>query len=136
MYLAPTLPPRDVEPPRRFAHHLLLPVLQTLSGDAGALTKACEALEKKHRYTAAQRLWHEAQYLAGFMDEDVFLRQPHRRWARTNLLALSPLRADIEGRRDDARAGYRAFLSSNEEHDLCGDLTVRQLAAWRQQELE
>jgi hypothetical protein len=96
----------------RFARMLLRPVLAGLAGQRQMMTSELDRLGRTYRETMGQRLPYETAFLAGSIGEDEFLSQPVTWYARERLVLLEAIRADMDGRRQEALRGYRAIAET------------------------
>jgi hypothetical protein len=123
----------------RFSRFLLGPVLRALEGHTGELYTECNRLRVESTSLYGRRLWYEAGYLAGAVSDEQFVAQPFGFAAPRRLLLLKAIRADILGRKAEARDGYRAWraqpypeLAPEILYDLDRSRTLRRFARWRE----
>jgi hypothetical protein len=95
---------------QRFNRYLLLPVLYGLSGDTARLRQGCQTVMDNPHQVFGRKLWYEAAYLAGAIDDSAFLAQPCRLRLELRLLAMRAIRSDIRGDTTDAVRCYREWL--------------------------
>lgn len=88
---------------------VILPAMQELDGEAGAVSAACEALLRERPMVAQQRPRHRALFLLGKIDAAGFSAQPNRQFLDADLLLLTAIRADLARDRNAAES-YRAWL--------------------------
>ena len=88
------------------------PALRALLDDGWRdFDRSLEAIDQpRHRYADAQQAWHWAARLLGRIDDQRFLAQPNRAFAAADLLLIHALLAERDGRREEARAQWRAWL--------------------------
>jgi hypothetical protein len=91
-------------------HQFLVPFLHGLDGDRGELERSCRAAIADDRYFDEQHSWYCARALLGEIEEREFLAQPSRLHAEADWRRCQGMRAEREGRREDALAAYRAYL--------------------------
>lgn len=133
----------------RVSRHLLLPVLHGLAGDTAALALGCQAVLENPIQMYSRRLWFEAAYIAGRIDDSTFLAQPCRYRADSRLVLFRAIRADLNADTRNAVRGYREWLTKtgsmvplyenlsqpNVAIDAFTDLdqsaTLRRFAQWR-----
>ncbi|MBD3241104.1 MAG: hypothetical protein GF331_11005 [Chitinivibrionales bacterium] len=134
---------------QRFNRFLLGPVLYGLAGDTAHLQRGCRAVLEQPVQTFGRRLWFEAAYLSGRIDEKQFLDQPYAMRAQWRLKLLEAIRNDMQGNTAAALQGYRAWQSelsaqvpflqlhpqATDSRDIFTDLgsswTVRRFVQWR-----
>ncbi|MBA3847032.1 MAG: protein kinase, partial [Planctomycetes bacterium] len=93
------------------AERLTLPFLAGADdGDWGRFDAACTALADGERYELQQRPWHDGAYLAGRIDDQAYLAQPHRLHAAAKLLVRRAMRAERAGDDEQALTHWRAYL--------------------------
>nr|MBA3686441.1 hypothetical protein [Planctomycetota bacterium] len=104
---------RCVSPPYRqmIDAAVVVPFLHELDARAGELSRACDEVIAKHRWTYRQRPWHRAMWLAGRIDDAAFLAQTCRMFAGSELLLLKAIRAELAGRSQEALAAWREFIA-------------------------
>ncbi len=123
----------------RFAHFLLLPVVEAIAGRPAVLAAACDSLIAHARGVHMQALWYEAAYLANDVSDSMFLAQPFRRGAAMRLHLFRGIRRELAGNREGAREDYESFLASvqrirpSENRDIDFSYTTRRFARWRLQ---
>ncbi|MBD3243460.1 MAG: protein kinase, partial [Chitinivibrionales bacterium] len=126
----------------RFAAFLLQPVLAALDGDTAALVRAAGRIEQHNRYSYSQTLFHDAQYLIGAIDDSAFLAQPHGSFVTQRLAFFKGLKADIDGRDQEALQWYRQCdwpPFQEEDHEPIQFMlspVVQRMAAWRRELIE
>ncbi|MBA3686022.1 MAG: hypothetical protein H0W72_12405 [Planctomycetes bacterium] len=116
---------------------IVRPFMRELDGERGALAASVASLAAEHRWTHRQRIWHQAMYLLGTIDEQAFLGQPNRSQADAEMLVLRAMRREVAGRRAEALADWRAYLAKptwRRSINLPGALDS--LATWRIAALE
>lgn len=97
-----------IESAARFERRLLSPILHATDGDTAFLRAACDSIMARYAERYSRMLWHEAAWLSGRQTDEEFLAQPVRIDARRRLQFLKAVRADTQGRTDEAYAGYQA----------------------------
>jgi tetratricopeptide (TPR) repeat protein len=125
----------------RFEQFLLQPVLHALAGDRAALDSACVRIMRDHPTHFGRQLWHEAAWLSGAITDEQFLKQPHGRGVQDRLAFLKAVKADVEGRTQEARTGYEACRALPRyprplvPWDIFESWTVRGFVEWRATQL-
>lgn len=97
---------------QRFSRFLLAPVLRSLDGDTATLYRECRALMENPNQMFSRRLWFEAAYLRGDIDDSAFLAQPCKFRTADRLLLFRAIRADVAGDAVLASQNYAAWLSA------------------------
>ncbi|MBA3707759.1 MAG: protein kinase [Planctomycetes bacterium] len=115
---------------------LILPFMHELTGEPGAVDRACATIIATRRFAFEQHPWFCARFLAGQIGEAEVLAQPHALNARAHLTFCRALRAEREGRRDDAAREYRAYMEMPRWiRSLDLEPVVERFARWRISEL-
>jgi len=92
-----------------FCFFILPPFFKFLSGEKEFLLKDMEATAKTLRFTEMQVPYHWLSFIIGRIDETQFLAQPCKLYATPNLLLAKGIRAEVEGKGDEALAFYGQF---------------------------
>jgi len=109
-----------------------VPLMQQLAGDAGALQRSCTVVAAERRWWDRQRLYYQAQYLLGNIDDATYLQHPWRYYAPAELLLMKAIHAEDHGEPATAVANYRAWLALPEwQRDDFPSATWNEFAAWR-----
>ncbi|MBA2482448.1 MAG: hypothetical protein H0V44_17430 [Planctomycetes bacterium] len=113
-------------------NYVIVPFLRELSGDRGAMARACADTRSRCRYVYEQHPWYCASYLADVIDEAAFLAQPYGLHARAELLICRAIRQELSGRGTEALADYRAYLALPLwQRSVEVDPTTERFAQWR-----
>jgi hypothetical protein len=117
-------------------HYGLVPFLAELAGDSGAVERMADLFMATRRYVLGQRPWYAIQYLAGRLDDEAFVRQPHRQVAEADLALFAGMRLERAGRSNEAVASYLGYLAmpSWRRGMLIDPITIR-FTSWRVGEL-
>ncbi len=122
------LQPRFDDSTLAFCHVMLPVIMRVLDGERVDLHEGFRPV-LEHRDVLEQRLWHDASFLSGDIDEAAYLAQPVRHHVETRLAFVTALRADLQGRADEAAAAYARILAPKKARGL--DQILRRLMAWR-----
>jgi hypothetical protein len=90
---------------------LLLPFLHGLGGNWTEFDARCRDVIAHSQYRDEQHPWYDAAYVIGQTDEKGYLSQPHGLYSECDLRRCQGIRAEREGRREDALTAYRAYLA-------------------------
>lgn len=108
---------------------LIAPLMPLLLGESRQASSALFPLTADRRDGAEQRLWHQAAWLSGMIDDQTFLAQPGESDPTEKLEMLRLLAADLRGD-PNASAGWSAWASTREIW-LRSRSVWRALARWR-----
>ena len=89
-------------------HAVVVPLLEHCAGDSAAFARAY-AWGRDHPFAYEQKPWYFARFLAGEIDREAFLNQPHRPRAPFDLPLLEAVVLDRADRKTEATAAYRAY---------------------------
>jgi len=91
-------------------HYVLLPLMEELLGDAGALTRSLGEGARTRRPVFDGMLSYAARFILGEIGDEEFLAQPRKWCVEGRLHVCRGVRAERLGDHGAARASYRAFL--------------------------
>ncbi len=115
-----------------FDRTLLRPFLKGLKSGWGAFDTAIALTIRDDRYLFQQQMWYAASWLRGDLDDQSFLKQPHRLFAPAHLALITGMRAERAGRTAAALAAYVALQAMPSwQRDFELDPTLIRFVAWR-----
>jgi hypothetical protein len=86
---------------------LLAPLVRSIHGEKEALESRCREIIDRFQYCFSQRLWYDAALILGKIDAERYLKQPLKLGAEVRLAFARGMRADHQGRHDEALESYR-----------------------------
>jgi AraC-like DNA-binding protein len=109
--------------------HLVAPLALSFPGGTDVLERRLRRYVERLRYCFSQKLWYDARYLLGEIDDEQYLEQPNRHHVLGRLSFARAMRADCGGDRDKAAGLYRTYL---QQTPLVADrLSCQHFARWR-----
>jgi hypothetical protein len=109
---------------------LLTTVTRGVLGARNLMLTELATIEKQHRHTDWQKIWHDACFLLGHMNAEQYKSQPCQADIAPRLALVSALDKDIKGSMTEAAEDYRALLDSREVA-LLSVPELRQFIEWR-----
>lgn len=114
---------------------IILPILDTLAGDADALPRAKATIAAEYRNRWGGMAWHLMMNIDGSVTDAVFAAQPVQVYVPALTALRDALRAELAGRPEEATAAWKAYLDlpygQRTWGQLAGDPAIDHLAAWR-----
>ncbi len=90
-----------------FSHFLMPAFLDFLAGTPQKLSWRYKDIVRDHKHVFHQRLWHQAAYILGKIDDGQFLAQPYRMVVEADLLLAQAMRAEVQENPQQALEFYR-----------------------------
>ena len=89
----------------------LTTVVRGLTGSRDVMRSELETIRDNHRYVDLQRIWHDACFLLGDMDESEYRSQPCQAYLKERLRLARAIASDLHGDTAKAEKDYRNFLT-------------------------
>ncbi|MEK7412200.1 MAG: serine/threonine-protein kinase [Planctomycetota bacterium] len=127
--------PHILQDKQWFLPWFAIPLVDELSGHAGAWDAVVQAAMLKQHDFDAGIVGHFARFCAGAEDESAFMKQPCRAEASAWLAIAKACKAEAARHKDEARAAWAAFLALPAYQRLLSefwpDPLIERFAAWR-----